>query len=407
VTRLLLATTNTDFEERVRRAFDDRLNGDLRYWRDGMLRGDPARAVRELARGNADVIALGPGLPADTALELARAFDHECPDISVVIVAEPSAPMLRAALHAGARDVISPEAPEGELRVAFERILTAAGRRRSALDVRSEGAAPTSRVITVLCPKGGAGKTTIASNLAVGLAREAPGEVAILDLDLQFGDVASALRLMPEHTFSDAARSAQTLDTTALKVFLTHHPKELFALCAPDSPVDVDDITAEHVESVLRLLIESFRYVIVDTASGLDEAALVALEHSTDLVVLCSTDVPTVRSTQKEVQALRVIGNPTQRWHFVLNRSDARTGLGRGEVETTVGIAVDVAIPESRALPVSLNQGTPIIDFDPRAPAAQALSQLVNRIRSNGDAGAARSQPEAAASSGFFRRRAS
>jgi pilus assembly protein CpaE len=404
---LLLATTSIDFEERVRRAFDNQLNGDLRYWRDGMLRGDPARAVRELTRGNADVIALGPGLPADTALELARAFDHECPEVSVVIVAEPSAPMLRAALHAGARDVISPEAEEGELRVAFERILGAAGRRRNALDVRGDAAGPTTRVVTVLCPKGGAGKTTIASNIAVGLAREAPGEVAILDLDLQFGDVASALRLMPEHTFSDAARSAQTLDTTALKVFLTHHPKELFALCAPDSPVDVDDITAEHVESVLRLLIDSFRYVIVDTASGLDEAALVALEHSTDLVVLCSTDVPTVRSTQKEVQALRVIGNPTQRWHFVLNRSDARTGLGRNEVETTVGLAVDVAIPESRALPVSLNQGTPIIDFDPRAPAAQALSSLVDRIRANGNPTAVRPQPEAAASSGFFRRRAS
>jgi pilus assembly protein CpaE len=406
VTRLLLATTNTEFEERVRRAFDGQLNGDLRYWRDGMLRGDPARAVRELIRGKADVVALGPGLPADTALELARAFDHEFPDVSVVIVAEPSASMLRAALHAGARDVISPQADEGELRVAFERILTAAGRRRSALDVRAEGVAPTTRVVTVLCPKGGAGKTTVASNLAVGLAREAPGQVAILDLDLQFGDVASALRLTPEHTFSDAARSTKALDTTALKVFLTHHPKELFALCAPDSPVDVDDFTAEHVEAVLSLLIDSFRYVVVDTASGLDEAALVALEHSTDLVVLCSTDVPTVRSTQKEVQALRVIGNPTQRWHFVLNRSDARTGLGRGEVETTVGLPVDVAIPESRALPVSLNQGTPIIDFDPRAPAAQALSQLVDRVRTNGDPGLARPQPEAS-SSGFWRRRAS
>src|SRR5439155_21154441 len=114
-----------------------------------------------------------------------------------------------------------------------------------ALEQRSDAVVPTTRVITVLCPKGGAGKTTVASNLAVGLARDAPGEVAIIDLDLQFGDVASALRLTPEHTFSDAARPAKTLDATALKVFPTHPPKELFALCAPDSPVDVDDFTAE------------------------------------------------------------------------------------------------------------------------------------------------------------------
>jgi pilus assembly protein CpaE len=260
-------------------------------------------------------------------------------------------------------------------------------------------------VITVLCPKGGAGKTTVATNLAIGLAREAPGRVAIVDLDLQFGDVASALRLMPEHTFSDAARTAQSLDATALKVFLTHHPKELFALCAPDSPVDVDDITAESIETVLGLLVDSFNYVVIDTASGLDEAALIALEHSTDLVLLSSTDVPTVRSTQKEVQALRIIGNPTQQWHFVLNRSDARTGLGRNEVETTVGLPVDVAIPESRALPVSLNQGTPILDFDPRAPASQALAQLLNRFSQNGKARAAEPQPQSSGS-GFRRRKA-
>ena len=136
---------------------------------------------------------------------------------------------------------------------------------------------------------------------------------------------------------------------------------------------------------MLNLVIDSFRYVVVDTSSGLDEAALIALEHSTDLVLLTSTDVPTVRSTQKEVQALRIIGNPTQRWHFVLNRSDARTGLGRAEIEATIGLQVDVTIPESRALPVTLNQGTPIIDYDPRAPAAQAMSQLLQRIRSNDD----------------------
>jgi len=405
VSRLLLATTNVEFENSVRRAFNGELNGDLRYWRDGMLRGDPARAVKELARSGADVVALGPGLPADTALELARAFDHECPEVGVVIVAEPSAPMLRAALHAGARDVISPGASDEELRGALQHVLTASGRRRNAIDLRHEPSLTTARVITVLCPKGGAGKTTVASNLAVGLAREAPGRVAIVDLDLQFGDVASALRLMPEHTFSDAARTAQSLDATSLKVFLTHHPKELFALCAPDSPVDVDDITAENVETVLSLLVDSFNYVVIDTASGLDEAALIALEHSTDLVLLSSTDVPTVRSTQKEVQALRIIGNPTQRWHFVLNRSDARTGLGRNEVETTVGLPVDVAIPESRALPVSLNQGTPIVDFDPRAPASQALGQLLDRVKANGNGTAAKREAPSSGS-GFRRRKA-
>jgi pilus assembly protein CpaE len=379
MSRLVLATQNTSFEDRVRRVFDGEFDGDLRYWRDGFLRGDPSRAVRELVNGGADVVALGPGLPADSALELARAFDHDRPEVSVVIVAEPSAALLRSALRAGARDVIAPDAPDAELYAAFQLALGSATRRRHVLDGRGEPPAPTTKVLSVLCPKGGAGKTTVASNLAVGLAQCAPGRVAIIDLDLQFGDVASALRLMPEHTIHDAVQAPQ-LDATTLKVFLTPYRTELFALCAPTSPVEADDIDAEQVQRILELLVESFEYVVIDTASGLDEAALVALELSTDVVILSAPDVPCVRGTRKLVEALQVLGSASQRCHFVLNRADARTGLSVSDIVSTVGIDVDVAVPESRAVPLSLNQGSPVLEADPRSTVSQSLLQLVYRI---------------------------
>jgi pilus assembly protein CpaE len=379
VSRLLLATENAAFEERVRRAFEGDLNGDLRYWRDGFLLGDPARAVSELAGGGAEVVALGPGLPADSAIELARAFDAERPEIGVVIVADPSPDLLRSALRAGARDVIAPDASEHELRTALELALGTASHRRRAADKQLEAAVSTTKVITVLCPKGGAGKTTVASNLAVGLAQRAPGRVVVVDLDLQFGDVASALQLTPEHTMAEAV-DAPALDTTTMKVFLTPHRSELYALCAPASPVDADDIEAHDVTRLLEMLMASFDYVVVDTASGLDEATLAALELSTDLVLLSAPDVPCVRGTRKEVEALQLLGNPSQRWHFVLNRSDARTGLGVRDIEATVGLRVDVAVPESRAVPLALNQGSAILESDPRAAPSQALFTLVDRF---------------------------
>jgi pilus assembly protein CpaE len=379
VSRLLLATENVAFEERVRRAFDGELNGDLRYWRDGFLLGDPNRAVSELANGGVEVVALGPGLPTDSAVELARAFDAERPEIGVVIVADPSPNLLRSALQAGARDVIAPDASEHELRSALELALGTASHRRRVLDTLHEPAGSTTKVITVLCPKGGAGKTTVASNLAVGLAQRAPGRVVIVDLDLQFGDVASALQLTPEHTVAEAA-DAPRLDATTMKVFLTPHRSELFALCAPVSPVEADDIDAEDVTELLELLMASFDYVVVDTASGLDEPTLAALELSTDLVLLSAPDVPCVRGIRKEVEALQVLGRPSQRWHFVLNRSDARTGLGLGDIESTVGLHVDVAVPESRAVPLALNQGSAILESDPRAAPSQALLKLVDRF---------------------------
>jgi len=379
MTKLMLATADTEFEQRVRAAFKGRFDGQLRYWREGVATEQAARMIEELGHRGAEVVAIGPGIAPAAALELARAIDHERPDVSTVIVAEPSTGLLQSALHAGARDVISPDTSNSELRAAFERVLDGASARRTIFDAEEETPeAP--RVILSMCPKGGAGKTTMATNLALGLARLAPGDVVIVDLDLQFGDVASALGIAPEATFTDATQSLDKLDATTLKANLAAHSSGLYVLCAPLTPIEADDVTIEQIDKVLHLLIESFKYVVIDTASGLDEHTIAALDFATDLILVSATDIPSIRSTQKEIDALRAIGKPEQRWHFVLNRADARTGLTIAAIETAIGINVDVAIPSSRAVPLSLNRGMPVIESDPRAPVSLAMSQLVRRI---------------------------
>jgi pilus assembly protein CpaE len=244
---LLLATPSEAFEQRVQRALLDapigRAGGLRRYWREHLLDETPQRVVDELVRTNPDVIAFGPELAVDTALELARLVDAQRPDVVVVLVAEPSIQLLERALRAGARDVIAPDAGDDDLRNALLRALDAGSRRRSSLaSIDANG--PPSQVIAVLSPKGGTGKTTVSSNLSLGLAHQHPGEVVIVDLDLQFGDVASALHLVPEHTFADIVHSPLSLDSTALKTFLTAHPSGVYALCAPDKPAGADVISS-------------------------------------------------------------------------------------------------------------------------------------------------------------------
>jgi pilus assembly protein CpaE len=379
MSQLVLATADLAFEQRVRDAFDGELEGPVRYWREG-LAGDPTRMLTDLTGMATNVVAIGPDLPPEAALELTRALDTDRPEISVVIIAEPSAKLLQSALRAGARDVIAPDAPKGALRAAIERAMESSANRRAAMD-REETVEPDhARVVAVLCPKGGAGKTTLATNLAIGLAELAPDEVVVVDLDLQFGDVASSLSLAPEQTFADATRSLDTLNSTSLKTYLTRHPKNFFVLCAPKTPVEADELESKHVERVLALLVESFRYVVIDTPAGLNEVTLTAIEYATDIVLLSATDVPSVRSTRKEVDALKIIGKAGQQWHFVLNRADARTGLTIRAIETAVGVSVDVAIPSSRSVPVSLNKGVPVLQSDPRSPVALAINQLVQRL---------------------------
>lgn len=335
--------------------------------------------LRELQDRNASVLIVAPGCATVDALELARAVDEHRPDISVILIAESSPALLQDAVRAGVRDLLSPDAPTASLRGSLEVALETATRRRAALRNALETEAA-SKVITVLSPKGGAGKTAVATNLAVGLARVAPNEVVIVDLDLQFGDVSNALRLSPERTIADLVRAGSAVDATAVKAFLTPHPSGCFVLCAPNSPAEADDVKPQLLGAAIDLLAGMFRYVILDTGAGLDEATLTAVEHSTDLVMISATDVASARGLRKGIEVLDMLGFTTQRRHFALNRSDARVGITIQDIEATVGSDVAFSIPSARAIPTSMNQGSPILESDPRGSTAKGYFQVVRRF---------------------------
>ena len=237
---------------------------------------------------------------------------------------------------------------------------------------------PAGKVITVLSPKGGVGKTMVATNLAVGLARRASGMAALVDLDLCFGDVATSLLLDPKHGIEQVARAARALDDAGVKVLLTRHTSGLHVLCAPDDPAAGEEVSPEDVTSVIDVLAADLPYVVLDTGAGLDEATLTAVERSTDIVVVGAMDVPSLLGLRKALDALDRLGMTAARRHLVLNRADSRAGLEASDVESTLGLPVTVAIPSTRAIPLSVNQGKPIVESDWRSSAGRALQELVD-----------------------------
>ena len=383
MTDIVLVTPDGDFEAAVKRAFDGDYTGE-RFWDASLTRMHPALAVERIAAPPSSVVVLGPKLSTPTAIDIAAAFDHRRPDVCTVVVATPSAKTLELALRAGARDVIGPDASPEELRSAFGRALETVARRQ-ATTTQAPPQRPLGRLITVLGPKGGTGKTMVATNLAMSLAGGAPWQVVLVDLDLQFGDVANAISLNPEATFGDAGRAGESLTNTAVKVFLEPHPSGFYALCAPTSPAEADEVSSTTVGHILDLLVAEFGYVVVDTAAGLDEHALAATERSTDLLLVCSTDVPSVRSMRKAIDALDLLGTKAQR-HLVLNRADARVGLSQRDIEATIGLPVDLAVPSSRNVPISLNQGSPMVEADRRSPTSRALLEFADGFLAGGPA---------------------
>lgn len=243
--------------------------------------------------------------------------------------------------------------------------------------VKANGVQPFARqtkVIVLVSPKGGSGKTAVASNLAVALAELHPGRVVVVDLDVQFGDLAPALSLNPEQTLAQLSRTSQ-IDATTVKLHLTPAARGLFVLAGANDPVDAESIDQDHVLKVLPLLAQEFDFVVVDTSAGLDELTLAALELATDLLLVSSLDVTSIRSLCKAAETLDHIGVTTER-RLVLNRANSKVGLDPSDAEDVMGMKIASSIPSSRKIPLSLNLGTPVVVSDPKSAVAKRFQQL-------------------------------
>lgn len=380
MSRFLVITSDVEFERRVRQAASG-LHGDVQSIIADYLPQGPDDVLRVLSGELLEVLVLGPGLHVDDAIRLASLFDLQYPEISVVLAAGNAAEVALLTMRAGIRDLLDPTADESSIRVLLERASLASAGRRRGLGAQVDGTRQGGRIIAVMSPKGGVGKTTISTNLAVGLGRISAMKVVIADLDLQFGDVASGLLLEPEKTIADAVIGAAVQDSMVLKSYLTVHPAGIYALCAPRNPSQIDQISADQVGHLLEQLAEEFDYVIVDTAPGLGEHVLATLERASDVVWVCGMDIPSIRGLRNGLEVLDEIGLIPEHRHVVLNFADKRSGLTLADVEATVGCPVDVTLPRSRSLPYSTNRGVPVLQDGAKDVTLRGFRQLVERFK--------------------------
>lgn len=329
-----------------------------------------------------DAMILTSAVPLAASMALAREVAGVRPDVDLVLVAATEKEIMLEAMRSGIRDV-APSIEDPSLLAGL----------RSRLDARAP-ASPgdplklatkttpvdfRSRTMTVLSPKGGVGKTSISTNLAVSLAQQSPMEVVLVDLDLQFGDVSTVLDLRPSHTLEDAfGPGAQ--DNLLLKTYLTVHDAGFFVLCGAESPAANDHVTSEQVTALVRQLQEQFRYVVLDTAAGLEEATLGALEASDDAILVSTMDIACLRSVRKEIELLGELSLLPASRHVVLNFADKQSGLKVKDVEALLGVPVDLVLPRAKEVPVASNKGVPLVVSSKSNPFAKSVKALARKI---------------------------
>lgn len=380
MSRFVFLSPNADFDHKLRAAVANGLRGSVQTIASDILPAGPAELFTLLDQERPEVLIIGPDIPHDDALRFATVFDVQLPEMSLVLVTETDPAFMLQAMRAGIRDILSPQADAAEIRVLLERACQSFATRHRNHDVPSAENGGKGLVIGVFSPKGGVGKTTLATNIAIGLGRIAPMSVVIVDLDLQFGDVASGLYLHPEHSVTDAVTPAAAQDTLVLKAFLTVHPAGIYALCAPPNPVEADLITPEQISRLLEQLAQEFQYVVLDTAPGMPETGLAAMEQCTDVVWVSAMDVPSLRGLRSGLDVLRQLEIMPESRHVVLNMADSKTGLNVQDVEATIGAPVDISVPRSRAVALSTNRGIPVLQESKKDPAVKSLRQLVERF---------------------------
>ena len=331
-----------------------------------------AQATAALAGGHLDVVlhaTRGSVLPA---AEVAAIREQTRAPI-ILIAAGESAAMLEQALEADVADVLL--LPQLTENVVFairksahvKRILPSGGTR--------------GRIVTVFSPKGGTGKTAIATNLACALAKYEGKRTLLLDLDLQFGDAAIVLGIEPEKTIYDLVVAPGELDAEKLAGYITKHPCGLDVLPAPMRPEDAELVTEGKLARLLEVARQSYDVIVVDTSPFFHVPMLATLDRTDELVMLCGLDVPTLKNVRLSLQTLDLLSFPVDRIKFVLNRANSKVGLKPKEVEAALRTKVDFEIPSERVVPLTVNRGNPAVLSEPSADFSQAVRKLAATLQ--------------------------
>ena len=340
--------------------------------------------------GPFDILVAGPIAGNDAGFTHLRRLRALSPQTQLVLALKHwRSSDLRQTVRAGALDVLRLPVSDTDLLEAMEQALEtvfalAAG--PAPLRGSSGRADRQGVVIAVVSASGGSGKTFLATNLAFHLQSESKRETALIDLDLQFGELSTALRLRPRHTIHDVLSPDGGGDLASrLEEHLERHESGIRVLAAPEDPAQADNIDAFDVGRVLDTLRARFDYVVVDTPTALSEPVLVAIEQADQIFVLATLDLPSVRNLGIMLTTLKKLKVPTERISLLLNKVEPDVGIEVSRVEQYFPQGFAMVIPYGREVNRSLNMGQPVLAYAPRGEVSKALMAGLARTITGND----------------------
>lgn len=342
--------------------------------------------LREVMKARPALVIVGVDEP-EPGLELTEKVTALYPDTVIVISGDSSsAELVKRAMRAGVREFLARPPEPAEVQAALRRLM----RQRTQAETSPQLAG---EMIAVFAAKGGLGATFLATNLAVLLAGSGEHRTAIVDLDLELGDVVTFLNLKAEHSILDLVDQGPGLDTQLLESTLATHRTGLRLLAQPEDAADADRIRSGEVGEVLTRLKTMFEYVVVDTARRFDERTLEALDLADHILLLAALDLPTIRNTRRCLEVFHRLGYG-ERLKLVVNRYRPHRASER--LERSFGVPIYWHLPDDYATAISsINAGVPATEVGPETELATSLRTLAATLsgREQEEEEAARRRP--------------
>lgn len=331
-----------------------------------------------------DVILMDINMPGLDGISATELISSRIPQVSIIIMSvQRECEYVKKAMYVGARDFLAKPFTIQELTDTIRKVYSKEQNRYRNMTINTDPAVKVStesQIITVFSTKGGVGKSTIASNLAVSIYQQTRKKVALLDLDLQFGDIAIMFNILPKHTISEIVQETDSLDIDLLESYFVKHSTGISVLPAPTKPENAELVSGAHVEKILQVLKENYDYVIIDTPSLFDETTLVALDMSTQILLLVTLELPTIKNVKVSIDVLDSL-HLKDKVKMVLNMSSDDLGIKPTEIERSLNCVLTSNIPsDNKTVITSVNKGVPFVTSHIGAKITDALQDLGARV---------------------------
>jgi len=326
-----------------------------------------------------DVILAAVDEPVSRAIQTIEAVRTILPGTPVIAYAGAADfGLVRQVMHAGARDLLVRPLKPADVTGAVELALngTLAGE-ASSVPVDTH---PAGSIITVFGAKGGVGKTTIATNLAASIAKNTDSSVLIIDLDTRFGDVAIMLDVEPRVTVAQVAPGAAKFDRETFKSLLIRHESGVYVLPSPKHPTEWRGVDVEEVKELARFAARMFDYVILDTPGAYNEVVASALEVATQVLMVTSVDVASIKDTSFVLDVLEGQKFPPERLMLVVNHPNGANTIGSSEIGQLLLRPIFWEIPHALEMTLASQVGVPVVLAKPRSRAAANFAALAAQI---------------------------